>query len=632
MFPINPQERTISQANYLEVDLATLNSDEISMVLKVASQNHKVLRIIIKNEKSVGTVDSDEYYGGNPVKIEALILPGDLYWPQFNFEKQSKVICKNVICRKLSVADMQRDKDTIDILTTDNSESGVGWIGSPGIGKSISTGFQLFALLQYFRQKNIAGKIFWRSPRGAYSVTFTGEEATDPSIDYLCGKESLESFEARVSNEFGVFDGRKIVVLELGEAETDPSFDDCQMLVTTSARDARDKVLKTAMKTAGFRRFLCQPWLKEELRIFFAIVNKLDPEGYQQAFGNASWEHRFNEVGGILRSLMDSDNFVETRQAIETETDKFYSESKRLSIYNLPSNCKYFIAPFIKPNSSTARLICENGDLNYCFRYLSKPARDAIYKITKTPEQLEFLERYGLHYQFHQAVVLYGGLLNPDDEVMNLPTLWKRNEWKLEGCVIFDGNIKSSTQEYIKEIPQAKREHKFDSQVLQQSVSTLNPECVYSSTLVSGLLYDYLLVDHVRKRIHFIQVTTQSPEQHAITLPTFSKVFDGLQLDAQENSQYDIVYTLARPEMRSVANSKQGKFDIYVKFRTVKEEIKLSLADLYKTSYKRKPRSEQYELKVKNKDVYTISQEIALCLENLRRIKRYGLIRFNCEK
>ena len=507
-----------------------------------------------------------EWDANKPV-LEALVLPSDMSWPGLNGDldsKQLNVILPNVLFHRSSNECLGREENTVRILLSDDC---VAWIGLPGIGKTASTNVIMLEIIR----KMVEGRT--EENPNVPTVLFVRMSKNCFIIKRSAGQWQVESFKSDISNLSEVFDelsenyGKRNVLglVELDENEEDPKAF-FRLFVSTSSRNVQGSVLKTMMK-AGCAVYLCDPWPKQQLEIAAAVLSHLSRD--KQCVKD--WETRFARVGGLPRIVFASDVDYERHDdgIKHLKFSDLKDSLKRLDVYNIPSSWKYLIAPFlrkginnpiigkrckIRKDGSGFEIIDKaiRGSLDiFEYRFLSDNLKLEVLRMIELPDQLRALAEYGLEYQMHEAVVLLGcaKTVHPDRAEMDPKWLAENWQWYEQ----------TKTNPFTAQLPQSEvlkilsgwntsREVHFASQLLNQSVSTLDERSVYKSTLVNGYLLDMLTVNHSLKMLYIFQVTDLKPIDHSMSVSTLHNVFKGLRmLNEGVDSEYGVTYVMVIP-------------------------------------------------------------------------------------
>jgi hypothetical protein len=385
-----------------------------------------------------------------------------------------------------------------------------------------------------------------------------------------------------------------VVLVELKEKEVDPDIS-FPYFVTTSSRDAESIILKTLTKDGGIF-FLSDPHTFPEVYFVREISSIVEPDS-DAVPTLPKLRERVAEIGCILRYLFaNNERYLGYLTLVNGATNSFFKVLDDMTEYNIPTKCKFFLAPVARKGIPNTKLYMQNwlqkqdgsfleegGDLRgFIFKFHSENLAQRIGSIIKNSDALNMIELYGLTYQLMERKVLDGAFLsNHPSFQANLSA-----EWLMENWNIFedhsDKNNKTFNEKLRNATIRANTHFKFPRMVLKKPAHELNQEYVYQSMVVNGKVYDLMVVNHELKRVYLFQLTAKTPKAHPISMCAFKEVLEGLGMldESSESSRYKIVYTMVVPKFLNLSSS-SGKIDFVANKAVVnvteemKEELKL---------------------------------------------------------
>eukprot|EP01031_Cornospumella_fuschlensis_P028897 gene28897-34872_t len=569
--------------------------EQLVAAVKRGAEEGQILKVTLAMPKLGGRVSevmslhsSAGQFNDEVPKLDCYILPqggsdlgsNGLTWPLFSVKdvKQTYAVGMSMLFDRCGRADIGRKEHTLREL---ESGSFTAWVGLPGIGKSVASQSVLMgAIRKLGRGPSDIPMVFYRARMKLFVIYL--DEDGNVEVKYLDGGvnlDALDTITGRVATPFqeNKYFKQPVLILELDEKESDPL---CPIPfhVSTSSRQA-DQTLKSIFKVrAPF--YLVQPWFEEELRMMYWL---LDWSGSLAQYPHVhDWYGKFLEFGGVPREFFRSKkNLPVDVKGLE---EKALSEIRELSPYNLGQNAKRFIAPVIRPgvmvpllndklenftstvldaSSSSSGETPDNdpdsgnqeGVANtdtWKFSFLNFKTARIMETAVKRPAELKAFQRFGLEYQYHESLVLYGGVLKTPISLYQLPASLQAPSWQWHAAGKTAPLSAHQVQALLSSMPDTSRLYSFPSQVYVCPVGSLDASRTYRSSVVNGYLYDFMTVNHAHKLVYFWQVSTMTPKEHAVSLNVLEKVLNGLNMWGGQSPDYKIVYIYCSPHKSKV--------------------------------------------------------------------------------
>jgi hypothetical protein len=473
--------------------------------------------------------------------ITSYLLPSNVnVWPTFlQSTKQIHACAKDVYVQRLNKCDVGRMNETIKLL---KKREIIIWIGLPGIAKSTDLNIILIKLLKELSSNDGEIKIVaYRATDTIYEFTLNSEGnvqvRTIPAETLLLviqyGKDVLSSRR-----------DRNVLLLELEEAESDPSIKgNFGCLITSSSRNCQE-LFKTIYKGGCFFMLL-QPWKLNELKCFARSAIELSEDNPFNDEFNKTLDDitaKYNEIGGVIRHIVSNlffKRFIVQRNMVLKDNFVIYD----LTVYNVPSNAKYFIAAFIKDDVEIPFVSEEIVD-TYYFEFLSNPAKLLIGEKVSSPDEVLSLQGYAFNYLIAEDIVLYNILTNKRNEKYpSWPKQWSQNNWEWHTDVGYTNFLSPNSiiqNKKIMTMPICEKLYLFQSTTLQIPVYDLHEDIVYKSTFHNMKIGEFLTVNHTQKIVTFYQVTNRNLKDHPFKLKTIYDAMNDLSMFAEAGLKYTL--------------------------------------------------------------------------------------------
>jgi hypothetical protein len=214
-----------------------------------------------------------------------------------------------------------------------------------------------------------------------------------------------------------------------------------------------------------------------------------------------------------------------------------------LTVYNVPSNAKYFIAAFIKDDVEIPFVSEEIVD-TYYFEFLSNPAKLLIGEKVSSPDEVLSLQGYAFNYLIAEDIVLYNILTNKRNEKYpSWPKQWSQNNWEWHTDVGYTNFLSPNSiiqNKQIMTMPLCEKLYLFQSTTLQIPVYDLHEDTVYKSTFHNMKIGEFVTVNHTQKIVTFYQVTNRNLKDHPFKLKTIYDAMNDLSMFAEAGLKYTL--------------------------------------------------------------------------------------------
>ena len=475
--------------------------------------------------------------------LSALVLPPGGEWPFFADTKQRDATGRDVVFRRLGLADRARVDHTVQRLRGGRLTA---WIGAPGIGKSTGMNDVLLKLLQNLGDDGWPAQVAVRVhpfihvfTLDAGHVHVTTHDAKDLSQVGLLSRELQEN--------------KGVLLLELLEDESGPSIA-CPVAVTLSNQHADEKLKE--MCKSGLEWLVVGPPSLEEIRAMalFLLARGDVTLGESAEVVLATVEKRFDVVGPILRYILCTEMVYDAhvRELEGVDGQMFNVDLQRTSLFNVPRGAGTFMASFLKGGFVGIPYNCKTI---YEWRFLSSGrAAAAALLATRFPAIVASLERFGVKWQLQEAVVMCALQDQTTGPEFALGTWeWYANPERLNGSVLVP--LPGPPVAVVK-----RSSSHFAGCILRRNVRELNEHTVYKSEGYQGVLADFFTVDHAQKKVFAFQVSDRLPDAHPFKIEQFRNVSDALQLKATRDGDhnYTLVLVYICPQDKRTISSLKG--------------------------------------------------------------------------
>jgi hypothetical protein len=470
---------------------------------------------------------------GQP-SVEAFVLPEltvdseKLCWPTFITTKQDDAIAPSLFFQKAALATAGRVNKTFDLL---KQGIHVGWVGTPGIGKSMTVNSLLMRVLEDMKPGGWPRTLLLRMP--PYLTAFTVEDDNTVSATSF---ECIEQVAAqRQTMAFNKED--TMLIWELSEMEIDPQAA-VPCLAVVSSRKAISR-LKTMAK-AGMLCFLLDAMSRQESGCVFDLLWQVDRVGLQNVMriyasgdevlsdvdsfstAKAMFLARGDKVGFVIRHLLAYK--VQLQQCRgSTSAALAIADFSQLDVFNLPPNSKNFISPFLRPgveipevsysySQAAPALFAANPELQndpacFEFRFLSDFLATELASSIRGPDDIFHLKRLGLKYQVHEAMVKTFGLMKP-----NAVESKSGSDFRAAWTVFNDVGHKKKLDDKDRaldfpKIPLCSSKQFYDGPFPNMSASKIPSGVVFRSTHSAAVLGEFIVADHDARLIFYVQVS-----------------------------------------------------------------------------------------------------------------------------
>jgi hypothetical protein len=456
---------------------------------------------------------------GGITNLEAHVLP--FPWMSFSVSKQDHALNPRVCFNRMGQAHIGRHNETIRLLRAGKNK--VGWIGSPGIGKSSGMNLILVDMLRNIGNEGWRDQVVYRVGKQILQWSWNEEKKSVDATKIVYDQASdafgaLETISERLSTSNGV------LLLEMQESETDPTLFGA-VLIPVSARDAIN-TLKTMHKSGGLTWILDDPYSRAEL-IAAALFHYSCGE---TMFGASEQEvatlvsARFEEVGGFPRHILCTGEHY-TAYVVEQNgvaLGDLFDNLTATTVWNLPTAAKFFFGPFIC-EKVTIPSLSENV---FEFRFFSHTRAVAAYKQCEGKvDRIVQLHNFGLKWQVEEAM-MESALLGEQ----KLQDTCKLAQWEWFQDPGKGRKIKNKLESAPLGVECATSNVKFAGRYFKYEVNSLKEKVLYSSTGWQTVLCECIMVSHTHKRVFAFQSSSMKPNQHVFKIQQIKNIREHLRM------------------------------------------------------------------------------------------------------
>lgn len=464
--------------------------------------------------------------------LHMYILPVNLpMWPSFYSSKQVKAVDRHLFFHRVSSTHSLRFHATIDLLRRGDR---VVATGVAGIGKSTEINAYLMPFLANIGNPGWPTEVWYRYETSL--LKFKMVDNTKCNVKFVTPVSLSDLRDRTEQYRSSPISHQPVLFLELDEDEVNP-----RSYIPTLYHPSNGNLFeltKEFYKSEAFYLLINPPTLNDLCQMAIWQV-QFGSKCADSVFKGRTHDEiiqlvtdRVDLVGPITRAVFKSKlSFHIFLSSLEAAVDEVFEVVGKMTVSNMPSGSKHYIAPFMD-DETVVPYLKQGRRGSISLRFLSPYISRLVALECKKRQQRLVLEQRRYDFQIQKEIVQYG-LLKHIDGIAHC------DSWLVDQGQFYRNPSRRALTREDRIIGGSKdmgitfcdRKSYFNSVYLDQSVDTLSDHTLYSSLKHNGALYDCMYVDKALKTAFVFQVSDVGADKHlSLDIGTMSQVMEGLKL------------------------------------------------------------------------------------------------------